>query len=61
VSVKAFDIFMSGTWRLSLDQIWPDGDAPENPTIDDVRAVMPDVDLLIFDWNLVPDVEVRSA
>lgn len=26
--------------ELTLDQIWPDGDAPENPTIEDVKAVV---------------------
>lgn len=25
---------------LTIDEIWPDGDAPENPTVDDVIAVV---------------------
>ena len=32
-----FDLDLSVT--LDLDEIWPDGDAPENPTVEDVWAV----------------------
>lgn len=62
MATEAFDIYISGTWRLPLHHIWPDGDAPENPTVEDVRAVMPDwASSLISEWNLVPEVEVRSV
>jgi hypothetical protein len=57
-----FHITIEGDWVLARDQIWPDGDGPENPTVDDVRAVLPDnVSLLISEWNLRPDVDVWVA
>lgn len=57
--MKRFTINIQGDFALSLDEIWPNGDAPENPTVADVRAVLPrDVRDLISEWNLVPDVEV---
>lgn len=61
---EAFDIYISGTWRLPLDHIWPDGDAPENPTVEDVRALFPwdgDPAALIREWNLIPEVDVRAV
>lgn len=53
---KRFVIEFSGEATLSVDQIWPDGNAPENPTVDDVIKAMKDdahsVDQLLDEWNL---------
>jgi hypothetical protein len=37
--MKRFDFDISITATLTVDDIWPDGDAPENPTVSDVRRV----------------------
>jgi hypothetical protein len=55
-----FDVEISGVWTLQVREIWPDGDAPENPTVDDVIEVMKRtthgyVSNLIRDWNLEPE------
>lgn len=56
-----FHVSIEGAWSLEVDEIWPDGDAPDNPTVDDVRKVMPShVNRLITDWNLVPEVTVTA-
>lgn len=49
-----FDI-VSDTIALSIDEIWPDGDAPENPTAEDVAAVMRvggTSTRVLHDWSL---------
>lgn len=41
---------------LSVDDLWPDGDAPENPTEDDVHALISKsggARQIVIDWNLV--------
>jgi hypothetical protein len=46
---------------LSVAEIWPDGDAPEKPTAEDVADVMrrdKPYGRLINEWNLVPSIEV---
>jgi hypothetical protein len=59
---KAFDVSITGDYRLSVSQIWPDGDAPENPTARDVvmaiRVNCRSAEWLIRDWNLDVDVTV---
>lgn len=35
---REFTISVGDESVLSLDEIWPDGDAPENPTVQDVIA-----------------------
>jgi hypothetical protein len=35
-----FTITVGDEGVLTVDEIWPDGDAPENPTVDDVIAVV---------------------
>lgn len=50
-----FRLEWGGEATLSVDEIWPDGDAPENPTRDDVIAVMQksgSAYRLAQDWNL---------
>lgn len=39
VSKKLFSFRFEIEETLSVKDIWPDGDAPENPTADDVRKV----------------------
>lgn len=53
--VKSFHISYTVQADLKLEHIWPDGDAPENPTADDVRAKLNahgPVDQVINDWAL---------
>lgn len=57
-----FTLSISIDATLGWDEIWPDGDAPENPTCDDVRAVFlgknhrpgASITRQIEDWNLDP-------
>jgi len=59
-----FTVHVEGpSFELNTDEIWPDGDAPENPTAEDVAKAMRDyckgdMFLLISDWNLNQDIEV---
>lgn len=48
---------------LSIDEIWPDGNAPENPTAADVVAQMHGtVDGIMSEWNITPDfIEVVAS
>lgn len=58
-----FTVTISGSWRLSVRDIWPEGyEAPENPTVEDVRAAMPDrVSELVRDWDMEPEVGVYAT
>lgn len=52
---KQFVFSVSGSVTLSVDEIWPDGDAPENPTADDVRCVIAEeggFGRVLGDWSL---------
>lgn len=53
---KTFTITVEGSYTLTVDEIWPDGDAPENPTREDVAAAMKkschSTYQLMRDWNL---------
>jgi hypothetical protein len=55
--VKKFRIRIDIEATLTVDQLWPDGDAPENPTVEDVLKVIDDAGRLdiIEDWCLVSD------
>lgn len=65
VSAKKFSISIGGEYTLSVEDIWPDGDAPENPTSADVAAAIDedciDVASLIKDWNMPCWVDVRPV
>lgn len=58
---KRFRVSVSAEADLAIAEIWPDGDAPENPTADDVREK---IELtcgwgdLVRDWNLPQDADV---
>ena len=60
---KGFTIRFDGDAYLTVDEIWPDGDAPENPTEHDVAEVLKRYSLgdLIDDWAIGPDVFVGSV
>lgn len=61
--MKTFTLRLApSTFTLGVDEIWPDGDAPENPTVEDVVAQMEKSQMTIDEWNLRPDrVEVQSV
>lgn len=62
---KAFTFNVSGEIRLHADEIWPDGDAPDDPTVEDVLDSIEDnygdPGSWLCDWdletNLVVDIE----
>lgn len=59
--MTTFQITISGECTLSAEDIWPDGNAPDNPTTEDVIRFMSanwGVTGLINDWNLPCSVEV---
>lgn len=55
---KRFAIRIKGEVVLDESQIWPDGDAPENPTANDALAVL-DAELglsdVLVEWGLEDD------
>jgi hypothetical protein len=53
--MKRFQITFTVEATLDADALWPDGDAPENPTADDVRELIENeggILRVIDDWNL---------
>jgi hypothetical protein len=55
--MKSFTIELPFDATLTEAEIWPDGDAPENPTVEDVKAVLKDCGppmRVINDWGLMP-------
>ena len=62
--MKAFTVVIDGNFELDIEQVWPDGDAPENPTVEDVAAVMRKCGgrfSVLNDWNLEPRVLVYKG
>ena len=58
---KLFAVEIDGVINLSVDEIWPDGDAPENPTTEDVVQRMRDYGDardLTCDWDLPYEIRV---
>jgi hypothetical protein len=57
---NTFRITIEGTHELTAEQIWPNGNAPEHPTREDVAKVLKKVHPieLIDSWNLGVDVDV---
>lgn len=46
---------------LDIESLWPDGDAPEHPTIADVQKVIDrdgGIERVLHDWNLDQDPDV---
>lgn len=55
---KSFSIDIEGSYTLTVEQLWPDGDWPENPTEEDVLALIEKAggaNRIIAEWDL--DVE----
>lgn len=53
--MRSFNIAITAEWDLSEDEIWPDGDGPENPTTADVIAELTKIRpqrRALHDWNL---------
>jgi len=52
---KRFTICIDASFDLDIDEIWPDGDAPENPTAADVVKLIEqcgNISNFINEWNL---------
>jgi hypothetical protein len=61
---KRFRIVMHVNEVLTADAIWPDGDAPENPTAEDVRKKIESTcgwEGIVGDWSLPQDCEVTDV
>lgn len=59
---KRFTIEVTYGGDLDASEIWPDGDGPENPTIDDVIAELKKFSprTIVNDWGLEVDVTVDN-
>lgn len=58
---KKFVISIVVDETLGIEELWPDGDAPENPTAEDVQLLIEDcggAEMIIRDWNLEVEVDV---
>lgn len=61
-----FTIHIETDMELTVDEIWPDGDAPKNPTAEDVAEAMERTNdglrtnkrRVLDDWCLLDDLEV---
>jgi hypothetical protein len=50
--------------HVTAEEIWPDGDGPEDPTAEDVAAVMRAEGSkyrVLFDWNLLDYEELEVS
>lgn len=59
--MKKFRIEYSGSTDLTVEEIWPDGDAPENPKPVDVVNLMRKTSKiqLLSSWNLDEDLDIH--
>lgn len=60
-----FHFEWGGTADLTIAEVWPDGDAPENPTVDDVIVALRSrgdyIEAMGRDWEFdLQDIEVRG-
>ena len=54
-TMKGFNFSIAADIWLRVEDIWPDGDAPENPTVADVLAVIAKcggTERVLRDWDL---------
>ena len=52
-----FTIHLETEVSLTLDQLWPDGDVPENPTVEDVYGLIKQCgggEQVLSEWALGP-------
>lgn len=52
---KSFHISVTFNYDYSIDELWPDGDAPENPTVQDVVDLIKQcggVRQVLHDWDM---------
>lgn len=53
---QQFTIRIPSDFELTVEDIWPDGDAPENPTPEDVKKVIKEaggIVTILRDWDLL--------
>lgn len=53
--MKHFELKLNYSKTFSAEEIWPNGDVPENPTVEDVRKAVIDSKEL-WKWDLEPTV-----
>ena len=56
--MKKFRIVYESETLLSTDELWPDGNGPDDPTHEDVRKLILDeggISKIMDDWNLSKD------
>lgn len=57
---KLFTVSISFDYDFSIDELWPNGDAPENPTVQDVVDLINKcggVSKIICDWDIDRNLE----
>lgn len=52
---QQFEFSIDFSETFFVDEIWPDGDAPNNPTVEDVRKAIKRTRL--YEWNMEPEIE----
>ena len=60
---QQFEVWFGGTVDLSEHEIWPNGDGPEDPTVEDVIDLMTvesdgDILSLLGSWGLVDHLKI---
>ena len=58
---RGFNLNVEGGVYLSIEDIWPDGDAPKNPTREEVAKRLRESGSLrqiILEWNLPVSIDV---
>lgn len=59
-----FTISINGEVELTPEEIWPDGDAPENPTVEDVLEQMQksgSKENFMSSWNLGDEIDIMVS
>lgn len=62
VAKREFEITFEGTIVIPVADLWPDNDWPEDPTTDDVKALMERCGSklsVLADWDLLDDAYIR--
>lgn len=60
---KSFRIDIEGSYTLTIEQLWPDGDWPEDPTEEDVLELIEregGANCIIAEWDLDVEAEVTD-